>query len=66
MDMIFHATDAQWRTAQGFRYAAQVLVQPSAERFVLQEWEAVFGREDQVQVHGGERLWHGNILQDCL
>jgi hypothetical protein len=41
-----------------FGDAAEIRMKRVARGFVAQEWSAVFGGEDQMNVNGGKGLWH--------
>ena len=62
MDVVFHAADEEGRAIELFGDAAEILVQRVARGFVAQEWPAVFGGEDEMNVNGGKGLWHDGSM----
>ncbi len=58
MHMILHAANKNGRAIELFGDAAKVRVERVAPGFVAQERTAVFGGENQMNVNGGEGLWH--------
>ena len=58
MNVVFYATDLNWRAIQLFGNAAQIRMQRIARGFIAQQWATVFGGKDEMNVNGGKRLWH--------
>src|SRR5213592_149641 len=58
MHMIHHAANENGRAIELFGDAAEVRVQRVTRGFVAQERTAVFGGENQMNVNGGQGLWH--------
>jgi hypothetical protein len=58
MNVIRDTADAQYRTIDIIRDAAEIVVHLIAESRILQQWLTVLVREDEVQIDLGERLWH--------
>jgi hypothetical protein len=54
MDVVGHAADAQDRALEFVAFAAEALVDFGANRAVVEEGVAVFGREDEVEVDLGD------------
>jgi len=59
MHMICHATDLNGQTIQRLGAAAKISMDLGTEGRVLKSRFSAFGREDSVNDHAGERLWHG-------
>lgn len=63
MNVVFDRVDEDWTKLQVCKYCGRV----SMERFtnvVVDEWEAVFGAEDKVDVDTREGLRHGKCPQN--
>ena len=58
MHMVFHAAHEEGRAIELFGDAAEIRVQSVARGFVAQERPSVFGGENQMNVNGGQGLWH--------
>ena len=58
MDVVFHPSNKDGRAIELFGDAAEIRVERIAHGFVPQERSAVFGGEDQMNVNGGQGLWH--------
>ena len=58
MDMVGDAADEDRGAVQTGGFFSEEGVQPVAESEVAEEWAAVFGGEDEVDVGGGEGLGH--------
>jgi hypothetical protein len=62
MDVVFHAADEEGRAIELFGDAAEMRVERVARGLVAQERPAVLGGEDEMNVNGGKRLWHGGRM----
>jgi hypothetical protein len=64
--MIFRAADDEGLAVVMGENPAKVAMQFLAERFIAQQWPAVFGRENCMHQNLGEGLRHGPMMVQSI
>ena len=61
VDVVIHAADDDGRAVELFGDPAEIGMGFGTESGITEEWLAVFGGKDKVEVNGGEGLRHGVV-----